>query len=76
MSQRYTHGMTKRLVDIDDTLLAEATALLGEATMKDTVNRALAEVVAAAKRQALARRLRTMEGLDLADDSVVDNAWR
>jgi Arc/MetJ family transcription regulator len=68
--------MTKRLVDIDDALLSEATALLGEATMKDTVNRALAEAVATAKRRSLARRLRTMEGLDLADDSVMDSAWR
>ena len=37
--------MTKRLVDVDDEVLAQARRILGTETMKDTVNRALREVV-------------------------------
>ena len=37
--------MVKRLVDIDDELLANAKEVLGLETMKDTVNAALEEVV-------------------------------
>lgn len=37
--------MAKRLVDIDDELLARAKEALGMETMKDTVNAALEEVV-------------------------------
>jgi Arc/MetJ family transcription regulator len=33
--------MTKTLLDVDDDLLAEATAALGTSTKKDTVNEAL-----------------------------------
>lgn len=38
-------GMTKTLIDIDDELLADAAAVLGTKTKKDTVTTALAEVV-------------------------------
>ena len=38
--------MTKRLIDIDDDLLDRARSVLGTATMKDTVNAALACAVA------------------------------
>ena len=44
--------MVKRLVDIDDELLARAKEALGLETMKDTVNAALEEVVNRAKRLA------------------------
>jgi len=40
--------MTKRLIDIDDGLLAEASAILGTTTMKETVNEALSELRRAA----------------------------
>lgn len=40
-------GMTKRLVDIDDTLLDEARSQLGTSTIKDTVNEALRKAGAA-----------------------------
>lgn len=68
--------MTKRLIDVDDGDLARAREILGASTMKETVNRALAEVVELAERRAHAQRLATMEGLDLADDAVMDDAWR
>ena len=68
--------MTKRLVDIDDALLAEASALLGAATMKDAVNRSLEAVVVAARRRRHADRLESMDGLDLGNAKVMSRAWR
>jgi len=49
--------MTKSLIDVDDEALAEAAALFGTRTKKDTVNTALRE---AAQRL---RRLRALEEL-------------
>lgn len=68
--------MTKKLIDIDDEVLAQASRILGARTMKETVNRALAEVVLLANRRAHAARLAGMEGLDLDDDDVMAKAWR
>ncbi len=68
--------MTKRLVDIDDDLLDEATEILGASTMKQAVNRSLEEVVLAARRRRHADRLRTLRDLDLDDPEVMAGAWR
>lgn len=68
--------MSKRLVDIDDELLRKASDALGATTMKETVNRSLAEVVAAALRRRHVERLESMKGLDLSDSEVMDSAWR
>lgn len=68
--------MSKRLVDIDDRLLEAASAVLGATTMKETVNRSLDEVVAAARRRRHVERLQTMDGLDLDDEEVTGRAWR
>lgn len=68
--------MAKRLVEIDDALLDEATEILGASTMKDAVNRSLEEVVLAARRRRHAERLSTMSGLDLDDPEVMSGAWR
>ena len=68
--------MSKRLVDIDDGLLEEATAILGACTMKETVNRSLEAVVLAARRHRHADRLSEMRDLDLADPAVMAGAWR
>jgi Arc/MetJ family transcription regulator len=67
--------VSKRLVDIDDELLQEATVVLGASTMKETVNRALGEVVAASRRRRHADRLARMEGLDLKKPTVMSKAW-
>ncbi len=72
----YTMGVTKRLVDIDDQLLEEASAVLGAPTMKETVNRALESVILAARRRRHAERLETMSGLDLDNPKVMGGAWR
>jgi Arc/MetJ family transcription regulator len=68
--------MSKRLVDIDDELLGEASEVLGSSTMKETVNRALLEVVHAARRRRHVERLTTMRGLDLNKPRVMSKAWR
>jgi Arc/MetJ family transcription regulator len=68
--------MSKRLVDIDDDLLDEASAVLGAPTMKETVNRSLELVVLAARRRRHADRLQRMKGLDLHKPRVMSGAWR
>lgn len=68
--------MSKRLVDIDDSLLAEASAVLGASTMKEAVNRSLESVVLAARRRQHADRLEAMRGLDLDKPKVMLGAWR
>jgi Arc/MetJ family transcription regulator len=68
--------VSKRLVDIDDDLLKEASSVLGATTMKDAVNQALASVVQAARRRRHADRLQAMDGLDLDKPKVMNKAWR
>lgn len=68
--------MTKRLVDIDDELLEEASAVLGASTMKEAVNQSLETVVLSARRRRHADRLENMENLDLAKPKVMSGAWR
>jgi Arc/MetJ family transcription regulator len=68
-------GMTKRLVDVDDTKLDEVRTLLGTSTTKATVNGALEEVLALA-----ARRRALLDGAvagspDLAQDEHRRAAW-
>lgn len=68
--------MTKRLVDIDDDLLAEARVLTGAATMKEAVNAALQQVIDSELRRRHLRRLESGDSTDLADDGVMRDAWR
>ena len=68
--------MAKKLIDIDEETLAQATEILGAATMKEAVNRALAEVVLLAERRAHADRLANMDGLDLDDGQIMAGTWR
>lgn len=68
--------VTKRLVDIDDDLLEEVRSLTGASTMKEAVNGALQHVVDFELRLEHVRRLMTQEGLDLADEQVMRDAWR
>ena len=67
--------MTKRLVDIDDTLLARARELLGAETMKETVNRALSEVINLERRRRLIDRMTADDGIEL-DEKTMRAAWR
>ena len=68
--------MTKRLVDIDDHLLAEVRKITGAATMKEAVNSALRQLIDSELRRRHLHRLETADGTDLAGDGVTQGAWR
>lgn len=68
--------MAKTVVDLDDELLSEAAQLLGTTTKKDTVNRALAELVQRRRRQDLVEWLAADPLPDLRDVNVLGQAWR
>lgn len=72
----YYAFVTKRLIDIDDALLEQARIVTGAATMKETVNAALRHTVEAELRLRHAQRLANLDGIDLADDEIMDAAWR
>lgn len=59
--------MTKILVDVDDTMLAEAMELLGTKTKKETINLALSELMARQRRVNAFREL-----CALADSGALD----
>jgi len=65
----------RTVVDIDDELLAAAREALGTTTKVETVNRALAEVVALAARRRDLERLCSGGLPDLGDDALYDAAW-
>ena len=66
----------KTLIDVDEDLLTAAQHVLQTTTKKDTVNRALAEVVAIAARRSDLARLRSEEAADLGDGEIMTSAWR
>ena len=67
--------MTKTLIDIDDHQLAQAQLVLGTTTKRDTVNKALAEVIASDARRRDLERLRADAFADLRDPDVMTRAW-
>ncbi len=67
--------MTKTLIDIDDHQLALAQRCLGTTTKRDTVNKALAEVIAVDARRRELERLRADAYADLRDPDVMSRAW-
>jgi Arc/MetJ family transcription regulator len=67
--------MRKTTLVIDDALIEQARTVLGTRGIKDTVDRALEEVVRSAARRALIRRMETLDGLDLADENIMRQAW-
>jgi Arc/MetJ family transcription regulator len=71
----YAKSMRKTTLLINDALMEEARTILGTRGIKDTVDRALEEVVSMYARRALIHRLQTQDGLDLADDVVTQSAW-
>ena len=68
--------MTKRLVDIDDAKLAAVRAELGTATMKETVDVALTEVLALVARRRSLLAERSVDQSLLADPDARRAAWR
>jgi Arc/MetJ family transcription regulator len=72
---RYSRNVSKKLIEIDDNLLDEARTILGTSTQRETVTRALDEVVRRRRRQDFTELL-TSGQLDLADTEVMGGAWR
>ena len=68
--------MKKTSVVIDDRLLEEVRSLLGTASIRDTIDRALREIVRVEARRQEVSALVEMDGLDLADENVMAGAWR
>ncbi len=68
--------MRKTSVDIDDRLIEQAKSLLGTASIKETIDGALREVVRRDVRRQEIRALAEMDGLDLSDGEVMAKAWR
>jgi Arc/MetJ family transcription regulator len=68
--------MTKTLIDVDDATLHQAQHELGTATKRDTVNEALAQVVALAARRRDIERLRADSLPDLRDADTMSQAWQ
>jgi hypothetical protein len=68
--------MHKTTLLIDDAKLRRVRKVLGTKGIKDTIDRALDEVLALDARRRFVQKLRTMKGLDLADAKVMAGAWR
>ena len=69
-------SVRKTSVAIDEELLAAVRETLGTATVKDTVERAFREVIAARARREEVEALSSMRGMDLGDKRVMAGAWR
>ena len=69
-------GVRKTSVAIDEELLAGARDTLETKTVKDTIERAFREVIAARARREEVEALSAMRGMDLADERVMAGAWR
>jgi Arc/MetJ family transcription regulator len=68
--------MRKTSVDVDDRLLEQVRGVLGTSSIKETIDRALREVMRVEARRREIAALGVMDGLDLADEKVMAKAWR
>ena len=66
----------KTSVTVDEQLLEKAREILRTDTIKETINTALLEVVRSEARRQEVEAMRSMDGLDLDDDEVMEGAWR
>jgi Arc/MetJ family transcription regulator len=69
-------GTRKTSVEINEELMDQARAILGTTTVKDTIERALLELVRLEARREEVEALATMKGMDLDDPEVMSGAWR
>jgi Arc/MetJ family transcription regulator len=68
--------MHRTTIEIDEKKLSRARRILGTKGIKDTLEKALDEVLAMEVRKKAVARLIALEGIDLADADVMDGAWR
>jgi Arc/MetJ family transcription regulator len=69
-------SMRRTTIEVDDELVEQAKRVLGTRGLRDTVHRALGEVVRA-RRRVLSDRLATGKGLDLDEETgQAARRWR
>lgn len=69
--------MRRTSLEIDEERLAAAQRVLGTTGVKDTIDRALSEVLRADLRRRLAERIRTGEGIDRSEELLeASRRWR
>jgi Arc/MetJ family transcription regulator len=68
-------GIRKTSIAIDEELLAAAKEVLATSTIRETVEKALLEALRAEARRQERRALSQMDGLDLADEEIMSQAW-
>ena len=68
--------MHKTTLVLDHAKVRRVRRMLGTKGIRDTIDRALDEVLALDARRRLIEKLRRMDGLDLADADVMAGAWR
>lgn len=66
----------KTSVEIDPELFAAVRRALSTATLRETIDAAFREILRAQARREEIAALSRMEGLDLADETVMAGAWR
>lgn len=69
-------GFRRTRVVIDEELLDAVRAELGTSTVKDTIEKALLEVLGTRARREEVAALSRLEGMDLDDPEVMAGAWR
>ncbi len=70
------YGMHRTTLVLDDRKLAKVRKLLGTKGIKETIERALDEIIAFEARRRVVDQLARMEGLDLDKPEVMARAWR
>jgi Arc/MetJ family transcription regulator len=71
----YPDGVTKHLIDVDDSKLAEVKRELGTSTLKETVDTAFDEVLALVERRRQLLATRDIDFSELADDARRRELW-
>ena len=69
-------AIRKTSVEIDDRLMAQARRVLGTSSIKETIDCALREILRREARRQEVQALAEMDGLDLANEGIMANAWR
>lgn len=69
-------GTRKTSIELDEQLLEKTQRALGTTTIKETVEEAFLSVLRNQARKAEVEALRGMKGMDLADGSIMESAWR
>lgn len=73
----YGGAVRRTSIELDEEQLSRAQEVLGTQGVKDTIERALEEVLRAALRKRLAERIRSGEGIDRGDEVFeASRRWR